>query len=66
MVDAYQRAQVSPSFYFFRCGVVYNLAIVYTENGQVVPRPYGLFGGIFGAFWSCEQVAGNQSFGWWT
>ena len=36
VVDSYFSAQVSPSYYLFRCGVVYNLATVFTENGQVM------------------------------
>jgi hypothetical protein len=45
-VDAYFTAQVSPSYYLFRCGVAYNVATVYTENGQVILDSQG-------AQWTC-------------
>jgi hypothetical protein len=45
--DTRVTAQASPSYYLLNCGVVYNLAIIYTENGQVAS------GGNSGAEWRC-------------
>jgi hypothetical protein len=45
--DSRVTAQVSPSYYLLDCGVVYNLAIIFTENGQVAS------GGNSGAEWRC-------------
>jgi hypothetical protein len=45
--DSRITAQVSPSYYLLNCGVVYNLAIIFTENGQVAS------GGNSRAEWRC-------------
>lgn len=49
IVDGYFTGRVSPSYYLFKCGIVYNVGTVYTENGQFdVTLP--------GANWLCLNL----------
>lgn len=44
--DAYYTAEVSPSYDLLNCGMIYNIATVFKENGQVMVDHAG-------ALWLC-------------
>jgi hypothetical protein len=47
VIDAYFTANVSPSYYLFKCGIVFNVGTASIENEQVdVALP--------GAHWLCK------------
>ncbi len=43
----YYTAGASPSYYFFKCGVVYNIVIVHIENFPALSQ-------LAGAHWLCR------------